>query len=110
MKLKLAFVTAALVASFGAQADTTERMALNGLHVNGLRMANGISANGLMLRNALSMNGMRLNNGLHINGLRMTNGEHLGDASMPTGLAPSAGSALMPQVVGIVLDSTGAGK
>ncbi len=132
MKLKFVFVAAALLASFGAHA-TTERtqpdgrvldgIRKNGLHLNGLRMQNtathnGLGVNGLHLNNGISANGLRLNNGIGINGLRMTNGlgingmrmknsEHLGDA-VPTGLASSAGPALMPQVVGIVFDNTGA--
>jgi hypothetical protein len=127
MKLKLALVTAALLASFGAHAVTPEHSqpdgrvlerprntaTHNGISANGMRLSNGLGMNGLKLENGLSVNGLNLNNGLSVNGFRMTNGiginglmlknsEHLGDAEMSTGLDASAGRTLMPQVVGIV--------
>jgi hypothetical protein len=84
---------------------------LNGLSVNGLGgngiSANGITKNGMRLNNGLRMNnGLMLKNGLMLrNGWRL-NGEQLAVVHAPTDLS-SVGSALMPQVVGIVLGNAG---
>jgi hypothetical protein len=139
MKLKSAFVTAALLASFGAHA-TTERTQpdgrvlkgwrLNTQQLNGIHLNNGISANGLNLNNAHHLNGFRLKNGLSVNGLmlrnglsqngmRLNNGIGINGLMMKnaehlgdasTGVVLSGGPTLMPQVVGIVFDGTGPGK